>query len=110
MHMPCASLVPIPSTHCAMSRRGAGRHAAVLVQGVFAAALALGVSSCATPIPQALSSQMVPGFFEGPQAPSPKPWAEAPWGEGFGDPDLSAFIARARVKNRDLAAAVARIM
>jgi multidrug efflux system outer membrane protein len=93
-----------------MSRRGAGCHATVLVQGVFAAMLALGVSSCATPIPQALSSQMVPRSFEGPEAPSTQPWAEATWWEGFGDPDLTAFIARARAENRDLAVAVARIM
>jgi outer membrane protein, multidrug efflux system len=110
MHMPGASPVPTPSMHCAMSRRSAGCNATVRVQGVLAAVLGLAVSSCATPIPQALTSQMVPRSFEGPETPSTKPWAEATWWDGFGDPDLTALIMRAQAENRDLAVAVARIM
>jgi multidrug efflux system outer membrane protein len=80
------------------------------VRGVLAVALTLAVSSCATPVPQALSPQMVPPTFVGPMMTSTQRWAEAGWWDGFGDPDLSVLIVRAHSENRDLAVAVARIM
>jgi len=92
-----------------MSKHGGGP-ATALAQGVLGVVLSVAVSSCATPIPQALSSQMVPRSFKGAVTPSIKPWAEAAWWDGFGDPDLTALIVRAQAENRDVAVAVARVM
>lgn len=93
-----------------MSRRLSSTHAFVLVQGPLAGVLILVLASCTTPIPQALTAQMLPRSFEAPVTPSATTWADANWWEEFGDPELTQLIERAQAENRDLAVAVARVL
>jgi len=74
------------------------------------AALAFALTGCSTPVPQALSPQLVPKRFTGPIMPDAQVWPKADWWQGFGNPDLTALIAQAQDGNRDLAAAAARVM
>jgi NodT family efflux transporter outer membrane factor (OMF) lipoprotein len=74
------------------------------------AALGAALAGCSTPVPQALSPQLVPKAFTGPVMPQAPVWPKADWWQSFGNPDLSALIAQAQDGNRDLAAAAARVM
>ena len=74
------------------------------------AACCLITAGCATPVPQALTPPIVPTSFAG-QAASAQPlWPEPDWWQKFGTPELSDFLVQAHSANRDLAAAVARVM
>jgi NodT family efflux transporter outer membrane factor (OMF) lipoprotein len=73
-------------------------------------ALALAVAGCSTPVPQALSPELVPKRFTGPVTPQSPVWPDANWWQNFGDADLTALVAQAQADNRDLAAAAARVM
>ncbi len=75
-----------------------------------AAALALMLAGCATPVPQSLPSALVPESFTGPAAESGPAWPDANWWQRFGDPAIPALIAQAEGGNRDLAAAAARVL
>ena len=68
------------------------------------------LAACSTPVPQALSPQLVPKRFAGPVMPQASVWPKPDWWQGFGSPDLSVLIAQAQDGNRDLAAAAARVM
>jgi NodT family efflux transporter outer membrane factor (OMF) lipoprotein len=71
---------------------------------------ALLVSGCATAVPQALSLADQPKAFVGPVPAESAVWPDAAWWEGFGDPELTALVAKAQSGNRDLAQAAARVM
>jgi NodT family efflux transporter outer membrane factor (OMF) lipoprotein len=74
------------------------------------AACCLITAGCATLVPQALTPPIVPTSFAG-QAASAQPlWPEPDWWRKFGSPELSDFLVQAHSANRDLAAAVARVM
>ena len=70
----------------------------------------MGLAGCSTPVPQALSPQLVPKQFTGPILPQAQVWPKADWWQGFGNPDLTALVGQAQDGNRDLAAAAARVM
>ncbi|HKU63741.1 MAG TPA: efflux transporter outer membrane subunit [Rhizomicrobium sp.] len=72
--------------------------------------LALLLAGCATPVPQALSPQMVPRTFTGPIANDAKIWPEPAWWQGFGDTQMVALVQQAQDGNRDIAIAAARVM
>lgn len=100
MPTPGALLAPTPSTRCAMSK----------VHHLTIPALALLLVGCATPVPQALTPKMVPESFTGPVLANAHTWPDVKWWQGFGDPALTALIAKAQADNRDLAAAAARVI
>jgi len=68
------------------------------------------LSGCATPVPQALHPADQPKSFVGPVQAESSVWPDVQWWTGFGDPELSALVARAQAGNRDLAQAAARVM
>lgn len=72
--------------------------------------LALLLAGCSTPVPKALSPQMLPRTFTGPVAADAKVWPEASWWQGFEDAQLTALIEQAQDGNRDIAIAAARVM
>ena len=72
--------------------------------------LSLILAGCATPVPQALSPQMVPRTFTGPIANDAKIWPEPAWWQGFGDTQMAALVQQAQDGNRDIAIAAARVM
>ena len=72
--------------------------------------LALLLAGCTTPVPQALSPQMVPRTFTGPIASDAKVWPEPAWWQGFGDAQMTALVQQAQDGNRDIAIAAARVM
>jgi NodT family efflux transporter outer membrane factor (OMF) lipoprotein len=53
---------------------------------------------------------LIPRAFIGTLPASAPTWPTTDWWKGFGDPELSDLIARARLGNRDLAAAAARVL
>jgi multidrug efflux system outer membrane protein len=73
-------------------------------------ALALALAGCSTPVPQAMSPELVPKRFTGPVTPATQVWPEAGWWQNFGDAGLTALVTQAQTGNRDLAAAAARVM
>src|SRR5579859_189270 len=98
--MPAVWRTPTPSMRCAMNKSTL----------LLAAGLAMGLAGCSTPVPQALSPQLVPKQFTGPIAPQAQVWPKTDWWQGFGNPDLTALVVQAQDGNRDLAAAAARVM
>ena len=72
--------------------------------------LAMLLAGCSTPVPQAMTPQLVPKRFTGPVVPDAPVWPKADWWQGFGSQDLAALVAQAQQGNRDLAAAAARVM
>jgi outer membrane protein, multidrug efflux system len=72
--------------------------------------LALLLAGCSTPVPTALSPQMVPKSFTGPIAKDARVWPEPSWWQGFGDVQLTALVEQAQDGNRDIAIAAARVM
>lgn len=77
---------------------------------LFVPLLSLILAGCATPVPQALSPQMVPRTFTGPIANDAKIWPEPAWWQGFGDTQMAALVQQAQDGNRDIAIAAARVM
>jgi outer membrane protein, multidrug efflux system len=73
-------------------------------------ALALLLVGCATPVPQALPSRLLPRTFTGPVAADAQVWADPSWWRSFGDAQLVTLVGQAQVDNRDLAVAAARVM
>jgi outer membrane protein, multidrug efflux system len=71
---------------------------------------ALAVASCATHPPQVLTSPVVPKAFIMQRAGATAVWPRADWWRGFGSPELSQLIETAQQSNKDLAAAMARVM
>lgn len=92
--------------HFAMSRRANIR--CLVAASVTLPALAMLVS-CATPVPRALTSRIVPGAFTESVASSGPVWPSSQWWQGFGSPQLSEFILEAEADNQDLAVATARV-
>jgi len=78
--------------------------------GVVLAAAAAASPGCVTAVPQSLPRQMLPPTFEGPVGTSAEIWPQANWWQNFGDPQMTALIARAQSQNQDLAVAAARVM
>jgi multidrug efflux system outer membrane protein len=77
---------------------------------VGAIVLSTTLEGCATPVPRSLPPDLQPSSFSvTPEARAPV-WPEDNWWEGFGDPQLTALIVKARSGNRDLAAAAARVI
>ncbi|MGH8219116.1 MAG: efflux transporter outer membrane subunit [Steroidobacteraceae bacterium] len=74
------------------------------------AALELGLASCATRVPRALTPQIVPKTFIPQSAESTPLWPRVGWWQGFESAELTQLIKAARENNRDLAAAAARVM
>lgn len=74
------------------------------------ATLALALAGCSTPVPRALSPEMVPKRFTGPITPAAPVWPDASWWQNFGDSGLTQLVTDAQAGNRDLAAAAARVM
>jgi NodT family efflux transporter outer membrane factor (OMF) lipoprotein len=79
-----------------------------LCRGV--AAWCMGLAGCATHVPQVLTPHIVPGSFVGQESGHDNIWPQPDWWQTFDSPELSAFIARARTDNRDLAVAAARVV
>jgi len=79
-----------------------------LAAPILCAALLAGCA--ATPVPRALTPDLVPQKFDGPVADGAAVWPQAEWWKGFGDPALAALVAEAQDNNRDLAAATARVL
>jgi len=90
-----------------MSKAGPG-HARLLAFLLAISALAL--VSCATRVPQVLTSQIVPETFIAKSAGATPVWPSEDWWQGFGSPELSQLIRAAQESNHDLAAASARVM
>jgi multidrug efflux system outer membrane protein len=72
--------------------------------------LALLLSGCATHVPQVLTAPILPKAFSGEVPVSDQVWPQPYWWRSFADPELSSFIEKAQLENRDLAVAVARVM
>jgi NodT family efflux transporter outer membrane factor (OMF) lipoprotein len=72
--------------------------------------LALLLAGCATDVPKALPPQMLPRTFTGPVPSAAQVWPDPAWWQGFGDPQLTALVQKARDQNRDIAVAAARVM
>jgi outer membrane protein TolC len=72
--------------------------------------LALLLAGCTTPVPKALSPQLVPRTFTGPIASDAKVWPEPAWWQSFGDAQMAALVQRAQDGNRDVAIAAARVI
>ena len=72
--------------------------------------LALLLAGCTTPVPKALSPQLVPRTFTGPIAGDAKVWPEPAWWQSFGDTQMTALVRQAQDGNRDVAIAAARVM
>ena len=96
--------------HCAMSSATASLDERRRFPKHVIAALALALAACATPVPKAVTSQIVPQTFDGPVEGSAQIWPNQDWWRDFGSPELSGLIAAAQADNRDLAAAAARVM
>ncbi len=77
---------------------------------LLASVLAIALAGCSTPMPQAMSPQLVPKRFTGPVVPDAQVWPNADWWRGFENAELTALIAQAQEGNRDLAIAAARVM
>src|SRR5581483_9083026 len=103
----CGSHVAAPCTRFGMSKAGPG-HARLLAFLLAISALAL--VSCATRVPQVLTSQIVPETFIAKSAGATPVWPSEDWWQGFGSPELSQLIRAAQESNHDLAAASARVM
>ena len=78
--------------------------------GAWLLLIALGLSGCATAVPQAFDRASVPERFVGPATSAGPAWPDAAWWRGFGDPQLTALISQAQANNRDVAVAQARVM
>jgi len=72
--------------------------------------LALSLTACATPVPQALTPTLVPKSFIGPVSAEAPVWPDATWWRAFRDPELAELVSAAQLNNRDLAAAAARVL
>lgn len=72
--------------------------------------LGFALASCATHVPQVLTSEIVPKTFILQPAEVARIGPRTDWWRDFGSPELSQFIETARDQNRDLAAAMARVM
>jgi NodT family efflux transporter outer membrane factor (OMF) lipoprotein len=73
-------------------------------------AMTLALAGCATDVPQALPPAMTPKVFTGAVPAAAQIWPDPDWWQGFGDPQLSALVQKARDQNRDIAIAAARVM
>jgi len=82
----------------------------VLLRSASVIALAVGMASCQTPVPQVLGPQHVPSNFTAPTARTASVWPAAGWWAGFGSPELNGLITTAQTSNLDLAAAAARVL
>jgi NodT family efflux transporter outer membrane factor (OMF) lipoprotein len=77
---------------------------------LLASALAIGLAGCTTPVPQAMSPQLMPQRFTGPVVPDAPVWPNIDWWKVFENAELTALITQAQEGNRDLAVAAARVM
>jgi outer membrane protein, multidrug efflux system len=92
--------------HFAMSRRGVtGRAAAAVTLSSTLALLA-----CSTPVPQALTSRIVPSSFSESTEKPENIWPAPSWWQTFGSAQLCELIGKAEADNQDLAVATARVM
>jgi outer membrane protein, multidrug efflux system len=64
---------------------------------------------CATSVPQALTPTLKPEAFSGQIIGADQIWPASDWWKSFGSSELSEFVDKARLDNRDLAVAVARV-
>lgn len=96
--------------HCAMSSTTASLDERRWFAEYFIAASAFALAACATPVPKALTSQIVPQTFDGQVQGPAQIWPNQDWWRDFGSPELSELIAAAQADNRDLAVAAARVM
>jgi outer membrane protein, multidrug efflux system len=64
---------------------------------------------CATSVPQALTPTLKPKAFSSQIIGVDQIWPASDWWKSFGSSELSEFVDKARVDNRDLAVAVARV-
>jgi len=72
--------------------------------------LAVSLTACATPVPQALTPTLVPKSFIGPVSAEAPVWPDATWWRAFRDSELAELVSAAQMNNRDLAAAAARVL
>ena len=72
-------------------------------------ALVLLLAGCATRVPQVLTPKLKPAAFSGQIVGAEQIWPSVDWWKTFGSSELSEFIEKAHVENRDLAVAVARV-
>ncbi len=70
--------------------------------------IALGLTACATPTPQAVTPALMPARLTG-AAETEAVWPDVTWWNGFADPQLTKLITEAHDQNRDVATAAARI-
>lgn len=71
---------------------------------------ALALVGCATHVPQVLTPEITPNRFSGEIIGTDHVWPQPDWWQTVGVPELSDLIEKARVANRDLAVAAARVM
>jgi NodT family efflux transporter outer membrane factor (OMF) lipoprotein len=74
------------------------------------AALVFTLAGCSTPVPKAMTPDLVPKRFTGPITPQSPVWPDAAWWQAFGDAGLTSLVTEAQTGNRDLAVAAARVM
>jgi outer membrane protein, multidrug efflux system len=82
----------------------------LLLQSASVVVLALVVSSCSTPVPQAIQTQNLPSNFTGPVVSGANVWPKTGWWQEFGSDEMSGLIVQAQTDNLDLAAAAARVV
>lgn len=74
------------------------------------AVLALALTGCSTPVPQALIPSDVPPKFDGPIPSDVGVWPAKEWWHGFASPELDDFVSQAETNNLDIAVAVAAVL
>jgi outer membrane protein, multidrug efflux system len=82
----------------------------LLLQSASVAVIALVVTGCATPVPQAIQTQNLPSNFTGPVVDGSPVWPKNDWWKEFGSDEMSGLIVQAQSDNLDLAAAAARVV
>jgi len=93
-----------------MSRKTPSRSCRSLVGVAVSLAATATLLACATPVPQALISPLVPTTFSQSTPSQEQAWPPPQWWQAFGSPQLSELICTAETNNQDLAAATARVL
>ncbi|HEY1633017.1 MAG TPA: efflux transporter outer membrane subunit [Rhizomicrobium sp.] len=81
----------------------------ILLQSTSVAVLAMALSGCVSPVPQAIQTQNLPSNFTGPVVAGANVWPQASWWGEFGSDEMSGLVVQAQKDNFDLAAAAARV-
>src|SRR5215472_657809 len=74
------------------------------------AVLAVALTGCSTPVPQALNPTDVPPKFDGPIPSDVGVWPAKEWWHGFNSTELDGLITEAETNNLDIAVAAANVL